>query len=342
MTGILGHDAQFATVRAAMNSGRLHHAWLLHGPRGVGKASFAKAVAARMLADASSSPPDDPGFALAEDNPTARLIAARSHPDHVLVEREVWNKANDRLIPYADRGADDVPARNIRVLQVRWLNAIFAMAPAMSARRVVIVDSVDDMERPAANALLKMLEEPPTGTIFLLVSHAPGRLLPTIRSRCRSLAFASLHDDVMAEVLSHLAPDLDQITRAVVIALAGGAPGSALSVIAADVPGMDAALREIAATGDPYNVLRLELAGQLALKAAQPRYEAFLQRAPAFIAAQTRTRQGAALLTAITAWEAARGLADVAIAQSLPAESVVFEIAGRVATLAPKDMRAKA
>jgi DNA polymerase III subunit delta' len=124
--------------------------------------------------------------------------------------------------------------------------------------------------------------------------------------------------------------------------VAGGAPGAALSVIEADVPGIDAALREIATTGDPYNVLRLDLAGKLALKAALPRYEAFLRRAPAFIASQARSRSGAALATAVEAWEKARQLADVAIPQSLPAESVVFEIAGRVAALAPRDASAKA
>jgi DNA polymerase-3 subunit delta' len=166
--------------------------------------------------------------------------------------------------------------------------------------------------------------------------------LPTIRSRCRSLAFARLNDDVMASVLAEKAPELDDMTRAVVIAVAGGAPGAALSVIEADVPGIDAALREIATTGDPYNVLRLELAGKLALKAALPRYEAFLRRAPAFIASQARSRSGPALATAVEAWEKTRQLADVAISQSLPAESVVFEIAGRVATLAPRDASAKA
>ena len=216
------------------------------------------------------------------------------------------------------------------------------MAPSLAERRVIIIDAADDLERPAANALLKMLEEPPASTIFLLVSHAPGRLLPTIRSRCRSLAFARLSDDVMTSVLSEKAPDLDDMTRAVVIAVADGAPGAALSVIETDVPGIDAALREIAATGDPFNVQRLDLASKLALKAAQPRYEAFLQRAPAFIATHARTRSGPALATAIAAWESARQLADSAISQSLPPENVVFEIAGRVAALAPRDARAKA
>ncbi len=319
---VLGHDTQFNALRAAIDSGRMHHAWLLHGPRGVGKASFAHVVAARLLAEASTTPPEGPGFALGAGYPTARLIAAGSHPDFVILAR-LANEKTGNL------------ARNITVDQVRALKSVFSGTPSQGNRRVVLVDAIDDMERGAANALLKSLEEPPASTTFLLVSHAPGRLLPTIRSRCRSLAFARLDDDVMTTVLAKLAPQLDDMTRAVVIAVAGGAPGAALSVVEADVPGIDAALREIATTGDPHNVLRLDLAGKLALKAALPRYEAFLRRAPAFIAAHARSRSGPSLATAVEAWEKARQLADVAIPQSLPAESVVFEIAGRVATLAP-------
>jgi DNA polymerase III subunit delta' len=329
VTAILGHDAQFDAMRAAIDSGRMHHAWLLYGPKGVGKGSFAHIVAKRLLAEASAMPPPDTGFALGEGHATARLIAAGSHPDLVTLAR-LENEKTGNL------------ARNITVDQVRTLKGVFSGTPSQGDRRVVVVDAIDDMERGAANALLKSLEEPPASTTFLLVSHAPGRLLPTIRSRCRSLAFARLGDDVMTAVLAEHASHLDDMTRAVVIAVAGGAPGSALSVIEADVPGIDAALREIATTGDPYNVLRLDLSGKLALKAALPRYEAFLRRAPAYIAAQARTRTGPELAIAIDAWEKARQLADVAIPQSLPQESVVFEIAGRVAALAHGDARAKA
>lgn len=326
---ILGHDAQRAALRAAIDGGRMHHAWLLHGPRGVGKAMLAGQVAARLLAEASATPPAGDALTLADDHPTARLIAAGSHPDLAVLQR-LENEKTGLL------------ARNVTVEQVRRLKALFAGTPSQGDRRVVIVDAIDDMERGAANALLKSLEEPPASTIFLLVSHAPGRLLPTIRSRCRSLAFGRLDDDVMARLLDVHAPELDAMTRAVVIALADGAPAAALAVIATDVPGLDAALREIATTGDPKSALRLDLAGKLALKAASPRYEAFLLRAPSFIAAQARKREGASLAQAIAGWEAVRVIADVAVAQSLPPESVVFEIASHVAALAPPERRAKA
>lgn len=329
MIPILGHDAQFAIMRAAIDSGRLHHAWLLHGPKRIGKAGFALKVAGQLLAEASVAPPNSGDFDLADAHPTARLIAAGSHPDLVTLHR----LENDKT------GA---LARSITVDQVRGMKAIFAETPSQGNRRVVIVDAIDDLERGGANALLKSLEEPPASTIFLLVSHAPGRLLPTIRSRCRSMAFSRLPDDVMASVVAEQVPELDEVTRAVVVAVADGAPGEIAQVIDADIAGLDAALREIAIDGDRHNVLRLELAGKLSLKAALPRYEAFLRRAPAFIAVQARSRSGQALVTAIAAWEGARELADIAVAQSLPPESVVFEIAGRVAALARKDAHAKA
>ena len=334
MNPIVGHDAQFATMRAAAVGSRLHHAWLLHGPKGIGKASFAKAIGTELLAASAD----------ADVQSTASLIAARSHPDFILMEREVWrpNVSPSKLVPYADRKGDESPARSIRVDQVRWLGPIFSMAPSLSDRRVVVIDAIDDMERSGANALLKMLEEPPASTIFLLVSHAPGRLLPTIRSRCRALAFDRLTNHDMEDVLAKQGPEIDALTRAIVIAIAEGAPGAAGEVLAADVPGIDAALRDIATSGDPDNVIRLDLAGKLSLKAATNRYEAFLRRAPAFIADHARSRSGTELETALSSWEGARTLADVAVAQSLPPEDVVFSIAGRVAALAPEDTRAKA
>ncbi len=326
---IFGHDAQAAELRAGIDGGRMHHAWLFHGLAGIGKASFAMQVAARLLAEASATPPAGDGLDLSPDHPTARLIAAGSHPDFVHLHRLDNEKTGNT-------------ARSITVDQVRTLRGQFAGTPSQGPRRVVLVDAIDDLERGGANALLKSLEEPPASTIFLLVSHAPGRLLPTIRSRCRALAFGRLDDDAMTSFLLRHAPELDTITRAIVIALADGSPGAALAVIAADVPGIDAILREIATGGDRDTSLRLDLAAKLAGKAALPRYEAFLRRAPAFIAARARGAEGERLAQAVEHWEAARGLADVAIAASLPAESVVFDIASRVAALAPEPARAKA
>jgi DNA polymerase III subunit delta' len=308
---LYGLDPQIAAFRAALAGERMHHAWLLAGPRGVGKGSFAD-FAARLMLNASD--PESQG---------ASLIEAGSHPDFRRLER-LPNEKTGNL------------ARNITVDQVRHLRALFATGTAISDRRVIVIDSIDDMERGAANALLKSLEEPPASTIFLLVSHQPGRLLPTIRSRCRTMMFGPLDDAAMTSMLDDQLPHVDPVKRLELIASAKGSPATALAYAELDMTTLDAALTELAQTGDPTNAVRSKLAQSLSLKAALPRYEAFLGRAPAFIADQARRADGASLDAALTAWSKARALSQIAIPQSLVAETVVFEIAGHVASLAPR------
>lgn len=329
---LLGLDEQFDTIRAGISSGRLHHAWLLHGPQGVGKASFAKMVGARLLAEASAESPSDTGFDLPPDSPTMRLIAAHSHPDFTLVQREPWDR--DRLIAHDKRKPDDAVARNIRIAQIRWLIPTLSMAPSVATRRVVIIDAADDLEAAAANALLKSLEEPPANTTFFLVSHAPGRLLPTIRSRCRAMAVPRLPDTMIEQVLAGHGVALPPVARTRVVALANGSAGAALAFADDDVLALEGALDELARTGDPNNATRLDLALQLGTKGAGDRYESFLRRVPAYIAARAKERDGASLEAALQQWGRARHFAAAAVAQSLPAESVVFEVAGCVAALA--------
>ena len=314
---LYGLDTQITAFRAAIVGERLHHAWLLAGPRGVGKGSFAD-FAARLILDASDA-----------ESQGASLINAGSHPDFRRLER-LPNEKTGNL------------ARNITVDQVRQLRALFATSTSISDRRVIIIDSIDDMERGAANALLKSLEEPPASTIFLLVSHQPGRLLPTIRSRCRTLMFAPLNQGAMTSILGDQRPDLDPAKRAQLIASANGSAATALAYADLDMAVLDTALVELAQTGDPTNAVRSKLAQSLALKAALPRYEAFLGRAPAFIAEAARHADGASLDATLTAWSKARALSQIAIPQSLIAETVVFEMAGYVASLATAGRAAKA
>jgi DNA polymerase-3 subunit delta' len=318
-----------------MRSTRLHHAWLLTGPRGLGKASFARAAARRLLAEATD--PNLGGEALHVDpeHRIARLVTAKSHPDFRLVEREPWKQ--DEIIPEIDRKGDEPLARNIRVKQIRMLERVLSVSPALSSRRAIVIDSADDMERGAANALLKSLEEPPAGTVFFLVSHMPGRLLPTIRSRCRTLRFGPLSDEQMRVVLrrelSAAPPDeIEALVKA-----GEGAPGQALRFAGLDIAALDAGLEAMARTGDPSNATRASLAKSLALKAAQPRYEAFLERAPAFIAREARTRRGPALDQALDLWGKARDLAASAIGLSLDAQATAFQLGSYVAALAAQD-----
>ena len=147
---------------------------------------------------------------------------AEAHPDFRYVERGL-NKTGSAL------------ARNITVDQIRDLAGLFSATPAMSDWRAVVIDSVDDLETGAANALLKLLEEPPSNCLFLLVSHVPGRLLPTIRSRCRTLAFQPLDDDAMTSILARALPEEGAARHAALIEAAGGSAGRALALAALDL-----------------------------------------------------------------------------------------------------------
>ena len=324
MTSLHGQDVQRGAFLAALASGSLHHAWLLTGPEGIGKASFAQGAALRMLAEGAQPGLLPRGFDVPDSHPTRSLVDAGSHPDF----RALVRLPKDATKP--EQGL----ARSITIAQVRALGALFATTPSLSPRRVVVIDAVDDLERAGANALLKNLEEPPAGTIFLLVSHAPGRLLPTIRSRCRLLRFDPLTDAAMERLLTDALPDADSHEIAALVRAGEGSPGRAFGYAGLNLSGIDTALAAIAGDGDPSNARRGRLAKELALKAAQPRYEAFLDRAPVAIAAAARMRQGGALRAALDVYDAARTLASSARGLSLDPQATVFEMAGLVARLA--------
>lgn len=327
MTSTGPNAAAKAAFRAAMSSGQLHHAWLIAGAEGLGKASFARAAAARLLAEGAGqvAPTDD--FDLPEDNPTRKLIESGAHPDY---------RALVRLPKDPDKPGENI-ARSINIAQIRALNPMFATKPSMSSRRVIVIDAIDDVERPgAANALLKNLEEPPAGTIFLLVSHSPGRLLPTIRSRCRVLRFDPLPDSEVAAAVRTAMPEASAAEVEALVRAGQGSPGRALSFAGLDLASIDSEMAAIAARGDPDNAIRARLARTLGSKAAQPRYEAFLARVPAFAVSEARGRHGAALAEAIAVYEAASQLGPVALAQSLDAQATVFEMGGIIARLAKR------
>jgi DNA polymerase-3 subunit delta' len=297
-------------------SGKLHHGWILAGPRGIGKAGFALRAAAALV---------DP------DNRFASMIERGSHPDILTIKRLAKDAAKD------DEEAEPSAElkRSITVDQIRSLQGSLTTRPGLAEKRAVIIDAADDLERGGANALLKSLEEPPAGTYFLLVSHASDRLLPTIRSRCQMLRFEALGNVDMATALRIAAPeasagDIDALVRA-----GNGAPGQAIDFLGLDLGKLEDAMTSIMRTGDRSNELRSALADQLALKAAQPRYEAFLRRAPALIAESARNMDVSAVLHSTEAWSKASALADRAIALSLDKQSVVFQMGSLLASLQP-------
>ncbi len=219
---LLGHETAEKTMLAAHQSGRLHHAWLLAGPRGIGKATLAWRFARFLLAgqaqdglfgasDSLDVPADAPGRS---------LVDARSHPDLFHLRRTL-NPDTGRM--RAEIAVDDV----------RELGAFMHMTPAMGQWRVAIVDAADEMNRNSANAVLKILEEPPPNAVLLIVAHAPGRLLPTIRSRCRRLVLQPLSDEIVVRLLGDYAPGVKEEERAVLARLSEGSIGRALELAGA-------------------------------------------------------------------------------------------------------------
>src|SRR5581483_7887541 len=183
---LLGHDAAALALHQLFEAGRLPHAVLLGGPRGIGKATFAFRLARFVLARSSAAElaapalfvaPEGPaaGLVIPPDSGTFRRVAAGGHADLLTVER-AYDPRRRRL------------RSEIVVDDTREIAAFLRLTPAEGGWRVVVVDGADEMNRNAANALLKILEEPPRQTLLILVAHSPGRLLPTIRSRCRRLA----------------------------------------------------------------------------------------------------------------------------------------------------------
>lgn len=318
---IVGQDRAVEQFSAAWAGRKLHHAWLLAGPRGVGKATFAHAAARRVLAEGAGPPVDLPGVDTPADHPIVKLVEAGSHPDMRWLERLPREKGEGL-------------ARDITIHQVRALGEFMGMTAALSPWRVAVIDSMDELNREGSNALLKVLEEPPANTIFFLVSHAPGRLLPTIRSRCRLLHFEALDDDAMASILGAQSRGLSDVERRRIVAMSFGSAGRALAFAELGLAKLEEAAVAILRDGDPTNARRSALAAELGKKGAADSYAAFLELAPSLIAREARALRGSRLERALHAYERARALAAVAPRVSLDPAATVFQLGGILAGVA--------
>lgn len=213
---LYGQGRAEADFLDAFGAGRLHSGWLITGPRGVGKATLAWKIATFLLSGQEGGLFGDPTLAVDPDHPDARLIQAGAHPRLSLIRRP-WDDKTKKL------------KADITVDAVRNLKSFFHMSAADGGRRVVIVDAADELNRNAANAILKELEEPPENTTILLIAHQPSRLLPTIRSRCRELRCTRLNAADLQNALSQAGHPSDQSES--LATLAAGSAGDAIRLL---------------------------------------------------------------------------------------------------------------
>lgn len=279
-----GQEAAERAFLAAFATGRLPHGWLIAGPRGVGKATLAWRIARFLLARpepgaglfAAPAPPAP--LDIAPDHPVARRLAALSEPRLMLLRRP-WDDKAKRL------------KQAITVDEVRRLGAFFGMSAADGGRRVVIVDAADEMNPSAANALLKLLEEPPAGAVLLLVSHRPAALLPTIRSRCRVLRCAPLAPAAMAAALATLG--IDAAEAANLAALASGSVGTAAALAGGDGAALYRDLVGLIARAPGLDrPAALALAESVAGRGAEARFEMLATLAETLLARLARAGLG--------------------------------------------------
>ncbi len=278
---LFGQGAAEAAFLDAHRSGRLHHAWLIAGPKGIGKATLAWRIARFLLTEETGS---DAGLFGAPE----QLDTDPGHP----VVRRMMAGAEARFF-LLRRGWDDKGKRlraEITVDETRKLKSFFGMSAADGGRRVVIVDAADEMNVSAANALLKVLEEPPKGAVMLLVAHQPARLLPTIRSRCRELRCTGLGPEEMALALEQAGVTAGGGELA---ALSGGSVGAAFAMAAEDGPALYARIAALVGTAPRLDrPAAVKLAEEAAVRGREARRDLMLELLELLLARLARAGAG--------------------------------------------------
>lgn len=322
---LIGQDQAQASFLDALAAGRLHHAWLLTGPLGVGKATLAWRIARFLLATPeleegglfADAPAVPATLDIGADHPVSRRILAGSE-GRLFALRRAWDDEKKRLKTV------------ITVDEVRRMRNFLHLSAADGGRRVVIVDPADEMNPSAANALLKMLEEPPQGVVFLLVSHRPSGLLPTIRSRCRELRLATLAPADLSAAIA--ATGIEHADSAALAALAGGSVGEAIRLLNLDGLEAYADLASLFATMPRLDRgAALKLADAMAQRGAAERFDLMLTLFDLFLArlaragthgfAAAEAAPGEAALFARLAPDAAAARAWAALHQTLGARA---------------------
>lgn len=314
---LFGQDAVLSRAARAIRSGRPPHGLLLTGERGIGKATLAYRIARYLLRYGSSG--DGPAdLFVASDDRVSRQIEAQAHPGLLVLKR-----------PWDDKGK---LKSVVTVNEVRRLGEFFGLKSASGGWRVALIDSADDMNTNAANALLKNLEEPPPRSLLILISHAPGLLLPTIRSRVRRLDMMPLAENLVVEMLARMAPDLGADQRSLLARLSEGSIGLALELAGEEGAKMAESAERLLATGSPDWNAVLKLAERAGRRAdSLEAFGNFLQRAIARrIRARAETGRGGE--RAVELWEQSNGLFSRALGLNLDPRQTVLAAAALIAT----------
>ena len=326
-TALFGHDEAERALLEAYKGGRIPHAWLMGGPPGIGKATLAFRLARFVMAHpdplAAETQKAD-SLAIDPESPVARRIAAQAQGDLLVLERSI-NEQTGKLYTV------------IRVDDVRRTASFFGSTAGEGGWRIAIVDAVDDLQREGANALLKVLEEPPKRSLLLLISHAPGRELPTIRSRCRRLLLRPLETEDVGRALAEATgrnPSEADVGRAA--EASEGSVGRALGLLDASALALRQRVLELFAQLPNPDPRALHALGE-AIGGSDPRtLEAFMDLVNGWLSAQlAETSRGRAQMARVAeTWEKVNRAAREAEIYNLERKPLVFSVFGALAEAA--------
>lgn len=262
---LLGHENVEKMFLEAWKNNSLHQSWLISGIKGIGKATFAYKLARFLLSVEDEKRNNYKSLDVAPDSQVFKQISSGAHPDFKLIERGYIKTEKQKIIKAIKDGnymtedelAELKKSSVITVDDVRTINEFLAKKSADGRWRVVIIDSVDEMNSSSANAVLKILEEPPHKTVMLLVSHNPARLLPTIKSRCAKLELKPLNEGIVASLLRRYRPEMSEDDIKKTVAIAGGSIGKAISYADGDAVGFYDKIYRLATSGKNFNTGKL-------------------------------------------------------------------------------------
>ncbi len=323
---LFGHGDAERALLEAYAGGRIPHAWLIGGPAGIGKATLAYRMARFVLAHPDPSAADvraARSLALDAGHPAARRVAAQSHPDLLTLERTIGDKGKLR--------------QDIAVDDVRRSGSFFGSTAAAGGWRIAIVDCVDDLNAAGANALLKVIEEPPARALLLLVSHAAGRVLPTIRSRCRMLTLRPLAEsDVARAAASALGRQVDDPAIRQAAKAAEGSVARALRLLDGPALELRGRILELLQKLPDIDPRALHALGDALGGSAPEPLAGFVDAVNGWLSAQLERapRESRRLARVAETWEKVNRAADEAATYNLERKPLVFAVFGLLAETA--------